>query len=441
MSSSGGVLPQIILIIVLILVNAFFSGNEMAIVSVNRNRLKILIEEGNKKAIKLEKLINEPSKLLSTIQIGITFAGFLASASAAIGLSDKLSLILENISIPYYQQISIIVVTTILSYLSLVFGELIPKRLALINPEKMALANINIILFVYVIFIPFIKVLSFSTNIVLKILKVDEDSNLEAVSKEEIKMMVSGSSIKEEDREMIENIIDFEDKVAREVMIPRTSVYAIDSNSTIEEIFSSEEIIRYSRIPVYVDDLDNIIGILHTKSLLKKAYEIGFENIDIKSLLQSAHFVPETKKIQALFIELKNLKKHIAILVDEYGGVSGIVTLEDLLEEIVGNISDEYDTENEDIKKINDNRYLVNASINISELNDNLDLELESTHYDSLNGLIIEKLGFIPMDNQNIKEITINNVKIKVVEVSNKRIDKVFLEIIKGDNYENINNK
>ncbi|WP_314010553.1 hemolysin family protein [Pseudostreptobacillus hongkongensis] len=436
MGTSSSILPQIILIIVLIFVNAFFSASEMAIVSVNKNRLKILIEEGNEKAKKLDKLMEEPSKLLSTIQIGITLSGFLASASAAVAISEPFKQLLMMMNVPYYSQLSLLIVTMLLSYLSLVFGELIPKQIALLNSEKIALANINIIMFVYRVFIPFIKILTFSTNIVLAIFNVKEKSNLETISKEEIKLMVNDSEIKDSEREMIEKIMDFDDKVAREIMIPRTSMFALDVNSDIKDIFESENIIRYSRIPVYFEDLDNIVGILHTKSLLKRAYEIGFDDIDIKSLLQEAYFVPETKKIQSLFIEMKNLKKHIAILIDEYGGVSGIVTLEDLLEEIVGNINDEYDMENDDIQKLSKNKYLVNASISINDLNDVLNIEMVSNHYDSLNGIIIEKLGYIPIDNTKIKDLIIGNLKIKVVKVKNKRIEKVILEIMEEEKNE-----
>lgn len=436
MGTSSSILPQIILIIVLIFVNAFFSASEMAIVSVNKNRLKILIEEGNEKAKKLDKLMEDPSKLLSTIQIGITLAGFLASASAAVAISDPFKQFLMMMNVPYYSQLSLLIVTMLLSYLSLVFGELIPKQIALLNSEKIALANIKIIMFVYRVFIPFIKILTFSTNIVLAIFNVKEKSNLETISKEEIKLMVNDSEIKDSEREMIEKIMDFDDKVAREIMIPRTSMFALDVNSDIKDIFESENIIRYSRIPVYFEDLDNIVGILHTKSLLKRAYEIGFNDIDIKSLLQEAYFVPETKKIQSLFIEMKNLKKHIAILIDEYGGVSGIVTLEDLLEEIVGNINDEYDMENDDIQKLSKNKYLVNASISINDLNNVLNIEMVSNHYDSLNGIIIEKLGYIPIDNTKIKDLIIGNLKIKVVKVKNKRIEKVILEIMEEEKNE-----
>ncbi|WP_064581137.1 hemolysin family protein [Streptobacillus moniliformis] len=429
MNTGSSILPQILLIVVLILINAFFSGSEMAIISINKNKLKILIDEGNEKALKLEKLMEEPANLLSTIQIGITLAGFLASASAAISLSEFLSIFLNKISFPYYQQVSVILVTLLLSYISLVFGELIPKRLALLNPEKIALTNVNIILFVYKLFIPFIKILSFSTNLFLRIFKINENDNLDIITKQEIKMIVNDSDIKDTERAMIEKIIDFEDKVAREIMIPRTSMFAIDIDSSINEIFSHEDLIRFSRIPVYREDLDNIVGILHTKNLLKKAYEIGFENVKINEILQEAYFVPETKKIQSLFLEMKTLKKHIVILIDEYGGVSGIVTLEDLIEEIVGNINDEYDLENEDIQKIAENKYMINSSISLNDFNDYFNFNIESNHYDSLNGILIEKLGFIPMDNK-INDVFFDKFKIKILKVNNKRIEKVILEII-----------
>lgn len=435
MYSISTILPQIFLILILILINAFFSGTEMAIVSMNKNKLKILIEEGNINAIKLEKLISEPAKLLSTIQIGITLAGFLASAQAAVSISELLSKYLIKLNIIYHNQISVILVTLILSYLSLVFGELIPKRLALLNPEKIAIKNVNKIIIIYYLFIPFIKFLSFSTNIFLKIFRINDEENIETISKEEIRMFVHETEISgvlnDNEREMIEKIIDLEDRVAREVMIPRTDMFAISLNSSIEDIFKDEEIIRYSRIPVYLEDLDNIVGILHTKSLLKMAYEIGFDNIVLKDLLQEALFVPETKKIQSLFLEMKTLKKHISILIDEYGGVSGIVTLEDLLEEIVGNINDEYDKDNDYIQKISDNKYLINTSISLNDLNDELNLNIESNHYDSLNGIIIEKLGYIPTPNKKIDDLVIDNLKIKILKIKNRRIEKVILEISK----------
>lgn len=434
MESIRTILPQFIIIFILILINGFFSATEMAIVSINKNKLKLLIEEGNKKAVKLNELIQEPSKLLSTIQIGITLAGFLASAFAAVGLSEFLSYYLLILKIPYHSQISILIVTIFLSFLTLVFGELIPKRLALIEPEKIALGNIGILMGVYKLFIPFIKVLSFSTNTVLKLFNINEGNGLEFISKEEFKMFIHESevsgTIKDSEREMIEKIIDFEDKLAREVMIPRTDMFAIEIDTSIEEIFSNSNIIRFSRIPVYKEELDNIVGVLHTKSLLKTSYEQGFKNIKINELLQEAFFVPDTKKIHSLFSEMKSLKKHMAILIDEYGGVSGIVTLEDLLEEIVGNISDEYDKDSEDIQKIGNNKFLVNASININELNEILKTNISSNNYDLLNGVIIEKLGYIPTDINKKEELIIENLKIRIIKLDNKRIDKVLIEII-----------
>ena len=274
--STTGIILQLVLIIILILINSFFSSTEMAIVSINKNKLKVLVEEGNLKAKKLEKLLEDPSNLLSTIQIGITLAGFLASASAAVGISEVFAKFLNVLNIPYYNQLSVIIVTLILSYLTLVFGELIPKRLAMINPEKIAFRNVNIIIGIYILFIPFIKILALSTDLMLKIMGLSDSVNSEIISREELRIMITDTDMKKAEIEMIEKIIDFDDKVAREVMIPRTSMFAIDVEMNIDELLNTDEIIRYSRIPVYSEDLDNIIGILHTKSLLKTAYSIGF---------------------------------------------------------------------------------------------------------------------------------------------------------------------
>ena len=229
--TGGSLILQFIIIIVLTGINAFFSSAEMAIVSINRNKLKILVEEGNKKAIMLENLMKEPSKFLSTIQVGITLAGFFASASAATGLSQYLSIYLGKLKIPYSSHISMILITFLLSYITLVFGELIPKRIALRSSEKTALASVGIIVMVSKIFSPFVKFLTFSTNVILTVLKMKEDNIEEKVSKEELRSLVEVGRehgiINEVEKEMIENIIEFDEKVAREIMIPRTKVFLI----------------------------------------------------------------------------------------------------------------------------------------------------------------------------------------------------------------------
>ena len=429
--SEGSLLLQIVIIIILTGINAFFSSAEMAIVSLNKNKLKILIEDGNKKAILLDNLLKEPSKFLSTIQVGITLASFFASASAATGLSQFLSEALKPLNIPYSSQISMILITFILSYVTLVFGELIPKRIALRNSENIALSSVGVIVFISTIFSPFVKFLTFSTNLVLTILRMKEDNIEEKVSKEELRSLVEVGKehgvINESEQEMIENIIEFDEKIAREIMIPRTKVFLIDKNISIHELFENKEIGKYSRIPVYENEADNIIGILLTKDLMMEAYKKGFDGIKISDLVQEAYFVPETKNVNELFNEMQLEKKHITILIDEYGGFSGIVTLEDLIEEVMGNIDDEFDDEDLSIHQISKNKYLVNGDVSLYDLNDNFHFELESKYYDTLSGILIENLGYIPEDNENIEPITINGVIFKPQRVRNKKIEKVVM--------------
>ena len=429
--SEGSLLLQIVIIIILTGINAFFSSAEMAIVSLNKNKLKILIEDGNKKAILLDNLLQEPSKFLSTIQVGITLAGFFASASAATGLSQYLSGALQPLNIPYSNQISMILITFLLSYITLVFGELIPKRIALRNSEKIALSSVGVVVFISRLFSPFVKFLTFSTNFVLTILKMKEDNIEEKVSKEELRSLVEVGKehgvINEAEQEMIENIIEFDEKIAREIMIPRTKVFLIDKNISIHELFENKEIGKYSRIPVYENEADNIVGVLLTKDLMMEAYKKGFDNIKVADLLQEAYFVPETKNVNELFNEMQLEKKHITILIDEYGGFSGIVTLEDLIEEVMGNIADEFDDEDLSIRQLSRNKYLINGDVSLNDLNDNFHFELESKYYDTLSGILIENLGYIPEDNENIEPITINSVVFKPQRVKNKKIEKVLM--------------
>lgn len=435
--TGGSLLLQFIVIVALTGINAFFSSAEMAIVSINKNKLKILVEDGNKKAIMLENLMKEPSKFLSTIQVGITLAGFFASASAATGLSQYLSIYLRKLGIPYSGQISMILITFVLSYITLVFGELIPKRIALKSSEKIALSSVGTIVTVSKIFSPFVKFLTFSTNIILTALKMKEDDIEEKVSKEELRSLVEVGRehgiINEVEKEMIENIIEFDEKVAREIMIPRTKVFLIDKNISVDELFEKKEVEVYSRIPVYEDEADNIVGILFMKDLMIEAYRKGFQNVKLPEIMQEAYFVPETKNVNELFNEMQSEKKHIAILIDEYGGFSGIVTLEDLIEEVMGNISDEFDADDSSIKKLSANKYLINGELSLNDLNDYFHIELESKHYDTLSGLLIEHMGYIPEDNEDIEPIIIDGISFKPKRVKDKKIEWVLAKFNKEE--------
>ena len=436
--TGGSLLLEFIVIVALTGINAFFSSAEMAIVSINKNKLKILVEEGNKKAIMLENLMKEPSKFLSTIQVGITLAGFFASASAATGLSQYLSIYLGKLKIPYSSHISMILITFLLSYITLVFGELIPKRIALRSSEKTALASVGIIVMVSKIFLPFVKFLTFSTNVILTVLKMKEDNIEEKVSKEELRSLVEVGRehgiINEVEKEMIENIIEFDEKVAREIMIPRTKVFLIDKNISVDELFEKKEVEVYSRIPVYEDEADNIVGILFMKDLMIEAYRKGFQNVKLTEIMQEAYFVPETKNVNELFNEMQAEKKHIAILIDEYGGFSGIVTLEDMIEEVMGNIADEFDADDSSIKKLAVNKYLINGELSLNDLNDYFHIELESKHYDTLSGLLIEHMGYIPEDDEDIEPIIINGISFKPKRVKDKKIEWVLTIFNKEEN-------
>ncbi len=432
--TGGSLLFQFLVIAVLTGINAFFSSAEMAIVSINKNKLKILVEDGDRRAVQLDNLLKEPSKFLSTIQVGITLAGFFASASAATGLSQYLSYYLGNLKIPYSNQLSMILITFILSYVTLVFGELIPKRMALRSSEKIALSSVGTIVMISKIFSPFVKFLTLSTNLILTVLKMKEENIEEKVSKEELRSLVEVGRehgiINEVEKEMIENIIEFDEKVAREIMIPRTKAFLIEKSISIEELFEKKEVGIYSRIPVYEEEADNIIGILLTKDLMMEAYRKGFSNINLSDILQEPYFVPETKNVNELFKEMQSEKKHIAMLIDEYGGFSGIVTLEDLIEEVMGNISDEFDTEDSSIKKLSSNKYLVSGELSLNDINDYFHIELESKHYDTLSGLLIENMDYIPEDDEDIAPIMIEGISFKPQRVKDKKIEKVLMTFV-----------
>ena len=423
---------QFILILVLTLLNAFFASAEMAIVSVNRNRIKMLADDGNKKASLLVDLLEEPNKFLSTIQVGITLAGFFSSASAATGISEVIGASLSQLGIPYAQSISLVVITIILSYFTLVFGELVPKRIALQKSEQMAMLSVRPIVFVFKFAKPFVKLLSLSTNVLLRVIGMSDTDLEEKVSREEIKSLVDAGEeygvINQIEKEMINSIFDFDDKLAKEVMTPRTEVYMIN----IKLPLSIEELLEenYSRIPVYEGDMDNIIGILYLKDFLHEAYQVGFENVDIKKLLHRPYFVPECKNIDQLFKELQKSKHHLAVLIDEYGGFSGIVTIEDLIEEVMGDINDEYDDDDPVIRKIDNDTYIVNGLISIKELNDKLQLNLdeETEDYDTLGGFLINQIDYIPSETEECM-VEYENLVFKIECVKDKRIEMVKIHI------------
>ncbi|MCR8747060.1 hemolysin family protein [Romboutsia lituseburensis] len=437
-SDPGTLMAQIILIAILTAINAFFASAEMAIVSVNKSKIKKLSEEGNKKARLLEMLIKEPSNFLSTIQIGITLAGFFSSASAATGISAYLSQILKPLDIMYSNEISMIIVTLVLSYFTLVFGELVPKRIALKKAEKIALFSVKPIYVISKIAKPFIKFLSLSTSLVLKITKNNDEDIEEKVSEEEIRALISQSQkdgcIENDEKQMIYGVFEFNDKTVREIMTPRSDMFAINLDDDKDDIIESILNSNYSRIPAYKESIDNIVGILYVKDIIIEAKKVGFNNIDLDKILHEPYFILETRRTNELLKILKAKKVHVAILFDEYGGVCGMVTMEDLIEEIMGDIEDEYDEEKSIISRIDENNFIIKGSLTVNEFNHRFNTNIEPGEYDTLNGHLLTKLGKIPDEGVefNLKDITfiinkVNNRKIEDIKINikNRRIANV----------------
>lgn len=442
MDNSGtNIVWQILLIGILTLLNAFFAAAEMAIVSVDKKKISKMAREGNKKSQVLLNLLIEPSKFLSTIQVGITLAGLFSSASAAVGISDRLGIVLTRLGVPFGQDIAFIGVTILLSYIILVFGELVPKRIALQKSEKFAMFAVKPISMLSKIAKPFVALLSFSTNTILSILGFRSDSVEEKVTLEEIRSLVEVGQeqgvINPIERDMIDSVISFDDKSCEEIMTARTEVFMIDVEKHVKDQLEAIMELNYSRIPVYEGDVDNIIGILYLKDFFLEAYQVGFENVDIKKIIRPAYFVPEYKSINDLFLEMQTQRQHMAVLIDEYGGFSGIVTMEDLVEEIMGDIEDEYDIDEPEIKKIDENSYYVSGSIAIEDLNEALHIELDedSEEYETLGGLLIYLLGYIPNDDEKIS-LEHKNIIFHVEEVNERRIQLVRVVLKENDEKE-----
>ena len=419
-------ISRLIVLVILIGINAFFASTEIAFISLNDAKIEKQAKDGDKKAKQIRKMLKEPSRFLATIQIGITLAGFLSSAFAADAFASELAPVLERLmplGINVWTNISIVLITLILSYFSLVLGELVPKRVAMKNPEKVAFKTIGVVKFIYTLTSPFVKLLTWSTNVVSKIFGVT-GAEEEVVTEEEIRMMVDvgeeKGSIEEEEKELINNVFEFNDKVVSEVMIHRKDIYAIDIKSEIDEILSDLKEYKYSRIPVYEDTIDNIVGMLYIKDLL--AYAYLKKEAKIKKLMREVYFVPENKPINELFKELQKNKHQIAIVLDEYGGTAGLITMEDIIEELVGNIFDEYDDEELDYEKIDDNTYRISGSVSIFDLRRILEIEdIPEGDYDTLSGYLIELLGRIPEDDE-MPEIETEKVTYKIEEYEDKRI-------------------
>lgn len=414
-------IKQILLQIILIALNAFFAATEIAVISLNEKKVRALAEDGNKKALKMLKIIEEPTQFLSTIQIGITLAGFLGSAFAADNFAEVLSsaiskafnLSADNTKI--INTVAVVLVTLILSYFTLIFGELVPKRIAMKHKEKLANSVCGIISFLAAVLKPIIWFLTISTNAVLRLVGIDPHEKEEPVSEEDIVLMLDAGadegSLDHDDIEYIKNVFKLDKMTAEDVMTPRKSVISISYDASDKEILEIIEEESYSRIPVYEDNPDKIIGILHACDYLLKRNE---KNFDLKSILHTPVFVPETVSLDVLFKDMQTDHNHLAVVVNEYGETSGIVTMEDILEEIVGEIWDERDEEIDEFKKIGDNTYKVLCTASLEDFREYFKLEdEEELDVSTVNGWITEITGIIPEVNYSFdyKNLTVTITK------------------------------
>ncbi|KXU06889.1 hemolysin family protein [Streptococcus gallolyticus] len=417
---SQNLVLQFVLLLILTLLNAFFSASEMALVSLNRSRVEQKAEEGDKKFIRLLSVLENPNNFLSTIQVGITFISLLQGASLSASLGSVIASWFGDFV--WAQTAGSVISLVFLTYISIVLGELYPKRIAMNLKENLAVISAPVIIFIGKIVSPFVWLLSASTNLLSRITPMQFDDADEKMTRDEIEYMLSNSeeTLDAEEIEMLQGVFSLDELMAREVMVPRTDAFMIDINDDTQE--NIQEILKqnFSRIPVYDDDKDKIIGVLHTKRLLDAGFRDGFDNIVLRKILQEPLFVPETIFVDDLLRQLRNTQNQMAILLDEYGGVAGIVTLEDLLEEIVGEIDDETDKAEQLVREIGEHTYIVLGTMTLNEFNDYFDVDLESDDVDTIAGYYLTGVGNIP--DQDSRETFEVDTKEKHLALTNDKV-------------------
>ena len=428
---------QLLLQAVLILINAFFAASEIAVISLSPNKLRRMAEEGDKNAPRLLKLVEEPAGFLSTIQIGITMAGYLGSAFAAENFSDYIvawiydGLKFQSIGPAALNSISIVLITIILGYFTLVLGELVPKRIAMQKPMEVAKVTSVVVGGISVVMKPMIRFLSASTNLTLRLLGLKTEAEDETVSEDEIRMMVDlgeeRGAIDTDEKEWIQNVFEFNDVSVYDAMTRATDVEAISLEDTKEEILTRIRETGLSRFPVYDEDINDIVGVLNSRDFLLAVGE--GKPCDTASLMRTPYFVPESIRADQLFKDMQRNKIHIAVVIGEYGELAGIITIEDLLEQIVGNIYDEFDPEEpEEIQQIGDNLWRVSGSTRVEDLAEALDMDIpEDEDYDTVGGMVFSCLHTIPQDGDTL-EVEVNGLRIYVKRIEERRGEEALVE-------------
>lgn len=423
---------QLFILFLLTLFNAFFSASEMALVSLNRSRVEQKATEGEKKFVRLLTVLENPNNFLSTIQVGITFISILSGASLANDLGAVFAKWMGNSATA--QTAGYWLALAMLTFVSIVLGELYPKRIAMNMKENLAVVTAPVIIFLGKIVSPFVWLLSAATNLISRITPMNFDDADEQMTRDEIEYILTKSeqTLDAEEIEMLQGIFNLDEMMAREVMVPRTDAFMVNIEDDINVIM--QEILRqnFSRIPVYEGDKDNIIGLIHTKKILAESFTNGFDQLNIRRIMQEPLFVPETIFVDDLLKSLRNTQNQMAILLDEYGGVSGIVTLEDLLEEIVGEIDDETDKTEIFVREIAENTFIVQGSMTLNDFNEHFDLDLSSDDVDTIAGFYLTGLGTIPsQDEKEAYELDNNGFHIVMIndKVKNGRVTKLKIVI------------
>ena len=434
---------QLLVQVILILINAFFAATEIAVISLNANKLRKLEEEGDKMAPKLLRMVEDSSGFLSTIQIAITLSGFLGAAFAGDAFAAYLTdwLISLGVTIPasVLDTISLVTVTIILSYFTLVFGELVPKRIAMQKSLEMARLSCRVVSAIATIAKPAVKLLSLSTNAVLRLLRMKVDVEEEQVTEDEIRMMIDlgneSGSINEDEKELLHNVFDFSDQTVSDVMTRAVDVETISADATREEVLETIRSTGLSRFPVYGEDESDILGVLNARDFLVDWAING--NKTVKDLMRPAYLVPESLSADDLLRDMQIKKIHLAVVLDEYGELAGVITVEDLLEEIVGNIYDEFDpTEPQELEQLGDNLWRVSGSLSVDDLAEELDIELpEDEDYDTVGGMVLSCLRTIPEDGSR-PTVHVNGLELQVEKIEDHRIRSVLVRKLPEDTEE-----
>ncbi|MFM0786508.1 hemolysin family protein [Streptococcus suis] len=423
---------QLLILFLLTLFNAFFSASEMALVSLNRSRVEQKAADGEKKYIRLLQVLENPNNFLSTIQVGITFISILSGASLANDLGVVFAKWMGNSTTA--QTAGYWLALAMLTFVSIVLGELYPKRIAMNMKENLAVVTAPVIIFLGKIVSPFVWLLSAATNLISRITPMNFDDADEQMTRDEIEYILTKSekTLDAEEIEMLQGVFSLDELMAREVMVPRTDAFMVDIEDDTATIMAAILKQNFSRIPVYDGDKDNIIGLIHTKKILSEAFSNGFDNLNIRRIMQEPLFVPETIFVDDLLTSLRNTQNQMAILLDEYGGVAGLVTLEDLLEEIVGEIDDETDKTEIFVREIADNTYIVQGNMTLNDFNEHFEMELESDNVDTIAGYYLTGVGTIPSQDEKVSfEVDSKDHHLVLIndKVKNGRVTKLKLLI------------